>query len=266
MEIEAQAKKVNRYVAISFILHICLFLALSAGSFFVAKPILMEPTIHVDMVALPTQVKNNEAPPPDVTLPIKPNPPPPPPEETKPEPQPEKAAKPEPTEEDQMALERKKEAEAKKRAEAALKRMREQLKKERQADEQKKLEKRKADLKAFEQKYRQAIAGNQKNEGTSLTGQMQATLNAYVGAITDRIRSNWALPTFLQGQGLAAKIVIHIDARGNIVKMEFTRVSGNTLFDNNAEQAVRQSSPLPPPPAEMASGLRNSGVEVRFPL
>jgi TonB family protein len=263
MEIDLQRQRFERYVAGSFILHILLFLSLGVGSLFSPKTIKMEPTVLVDIVALPTQLKNSDQPPPDTTLPPKPNVQPPPPPEPKPEP--EQVAKPEPKappQDDEMALERKKEADAKKRAEAALKHMREQLKKEKQAQE----EKRKEDLAAFEQKYRQAIAGNQKNDGTSLTGQMKATLNAYVAAITDQIRSHWALPSFLQDQQLKAYIVIHIGSQGNVVSMEFSRVSGNKLFDDYAEKAIRTSSPLPPPPAEMASGLRNSGVEVKFPL
>jgi TolA protein len=167
-------------------------------------------------------------------------------------------------EEDEMALERKKEADAKKRAEAALRKMREQLRKERLAEE-KKQEQRKADLAAFEKKYRQAVSGNQKNDGTALTGQMRNTLNAYVGAITDIIRSNWALPSFVQNQQLKAAIVIHIGSQGNVVRMEFTRTSGNNVFDDHAEGAIRASR-FPPPPADLAPPLRNGGVEVKFPL
>lgn len=278
MENDHQRIKTERYVAISCALHTALFLSFLIGSALAPKPITYLPTVQVDVVALPSQVKNNDAPTPDLTKPVKPNAPEPvPAEPAKSDPdqleKPEKEAvapktKAEPKVDD-MALERKKEAEAKKRADAALKRMREMLKKERQQEDEKKqaaLEKRRADLKAFEQKYRQAINGNQKNEGTSLTGQQQATLNAYLAAVTDQIRSNWALPSFLQSQGLAARIVIHIDGRGNVVKMEFTRTSGNTVFDNNAEGAIRNANPFPPPPADMASGLRNSGIEVKFPL
>lgn len=271
MDTEQQRGLANRCVAMSSALHVALFLLLGVGNFFAPKPLVMLPTIQVDIVALPSQVKNNDAPAPDLSLPVKPNAPVPAPAEPRSEP--DVMTKPEPkgasNAEEEFALERKKEADAKKRAEAALKRMREQLKQERIAQEQKKqtaLEKRRADLKAFEQKYRQAINGNQRNEGNALTGQMKATLNAYVGAITDRIRENWALPSFLQDQRLTAWIVIHVDARGNVVAMEFTRVSGNTLFDNNAESAIRRASPLPPPPAEMAAGLRRSGIEVKFPL
>ncbi len=267
MEIDQQRQRTERYVAISFSVHILLFLSFEIGDLFMQKPIVVEPSVLVDIVALPTEVKNNDQAPPDATLPPKPNMPPPPP--SSPPATPEIATKPEPKapapDEDEMSLERRKEAQAKKRAEAALKRMRELLRRERLAEEERQ-QKRKADLEAFEKKYRQAISGNKKNDGTSLTGQMRATLNAYVGAITDKIRSNWALPSFLQDQKLVAWIVIHIDGRGNVVAMEFTRVSGNKLFDDYAEGAIRRSSPLPSPPTEMASGLRKSGVEVKFPL
>ena len=278
MELDEQGKRLKHYWTVAAVLHALLFATFTIGSFFTSKPLLMQPTIMVDMVALPSQVKNNDAPPPDLSLPVKPNTPPPPPEEKPPEP--EQVAKPTPPPPpepkapekpaiDDMAFEKKKTADNRKRAAEALKRIREDAKKERAADDQKKkaaLDKRKADLKAFEQKYRDAVRGNQVNQGTSLTGQMQATLNAYVGHVRDRLSSNWALPSYLQNQNLKATIVIHIDARGNVVKMEFTRTSGNNGFDSYAEQTVRASSPFFPPPAEMAPGLRNAGIEVKFPL
>jgi colicin import membrane protein len=273
MELDEQGKQLKHYLVVAAILHALLFSTFFVGSLFTAKPLVFQPTIMVDMVALPSQVKNADAPPPDLSLPVKPNTPPP--EEKPPEPE-EKTAKPEPDEmkapekpaEDEMALEKKKAADAKKRAAEALKRIREEAKKERLADEAKKkaaLDKRKADLKAFEQKYRDAQRGNQLNQGTSITGQMQATLNAYVGSVTEEIRSHWALPSYLQNQNYKASIVIHLGPRGNVERMEFTRTSGNSGFDNNAEGAIRQSKFFPPP-AEMANALRNSGIEVKFPL
>ncbi|HEY8278372.1 MAG TPA: cell envelope integrity protein TolA [Bdellovibrionota bacterium] len=275
MDPTEQRQKAKRYVKISFLLHLALFLSFSIGSFFVAKPLLLTPSVQIDMVALPKNVKNDEAPPVDTSLPVKENPPPPPPPEEKSEPEPKEEevalpkAKPEPKPVDDLALKRQKEKEAEKRAKEALKKVRDQLKKEKEEEEEKKqaaLEKRKADLKKFEQRYREAIAGNQTNTGSSDTGQLNATINAYAAHITGKIRSNWELPSFLQSQNLSAKIVIYIDSRGHVVKMEFTKVSGNAIFDDKAEAAVRRSNPFFPPPAEMASGLRNSGIEVKFPL
>ncbi|RYZ96414.1 MAG: TonB family protein, partial [Proteobacteria bacterium] len=59
--------------------------------------------------------------------------------------------------------------------------------------------------------------------------------------------------------------VIQIDARGNVVGMRFTKNSGDNTFDDYVTRAVKDSSPFPSPPEEMARTVR-SGVGVRFPL
>lgn len=268
---EPQKNQTNRAVVISLALHFALFFVFSIGALFAPKTIVFTPTVQIDMVALPNQVKNQEQEPVDTTLPVKDETPPAAEPESKPEPEPEPEAKPEPAKPDpnQMELEqKKKEKEASKRAKEALKKMREQAEKEKKADEKKKndaLEKRKADLKRFEESYRQALRGNQKNQGSSVSGEMQEALNAYQGHMLDQIRSNWTLPPFLQGKGYRAVMRIYMNARGNVIRMEFKQVSGNNSFDNYVEQAIRKSKFLPPP-AEMAPGLNSSGVEVQFPL
>jgi TonB family protein len=252
-----QVREAKRYVALSLAIHLSLFLALGIGSFFKGTPLVFTPAVQIDIVALPGSVKNSVPEPVDTSLPVKENAPAPKPEE--------KTAE----KDDSLALESKRKLDAEKRAKSALSKLREQLKKERQDDEEKgreTLEKRKADLERFKAAYRNALKGNQLNQGTSATGALQATVNAYAGHITDRIRSNWTLPRFLQSQDLHAKMVIFLDAGGHVIRMVLTKPSGDSLFDNNVEAAVKKSSPFAPPPAEMASGLRNSGIEVKFPL
>ena len=89
---------------------------------------------------------------------------------------------------------------------------------------------------------------------------------AYANAVSERITPYFSLPSFLRTQGLKAFVMVHVDSHGNVVQMEFTRVSGNTLFDNNVEAAIRKASPLPPPPADLAAYLRKTGMLVGFPL
>lgn len=275
--------KAKRYVTVSFALHILLMLSFGIGSFFAPKTIQFTPSVQVDMVALPDQLKGEEPKDVDLSKPVKENMEEPPPSvdarvENPPEPEPE-PAKPDP---DQLALEREKkeedlrkkkqreELDAKKRAADALKRMRAEEKKREEEEERRRLEaleKRRKDLQAFNEKYRQALKGNTKNQGDSATGEVgQAVMNAYQGHMLDRLRRNWALPQYLQGKGYRATIRIYLDARGNVVRKDFIRTSGNDMFDNNVESAVNQSSPFAPPPAEMAGGLRSAGVDVNFPL
>ena len=273
--------KAKRFVTISFALHIALMLSFGIGSFFAPKTIQFTPSVQVDMVALPDQLKGEEPKDVDLSKPVKENMEVPPNVEAKveepPEPEPEpEPAKPDPEE---LALEREKkleeqkrkaELDAKKRAAEALKRMRSEAKKREEEEERRRqeaLEKRRKDLQAFNEKFRQALKGNQKNQGDSATGDVgQAVMSAYQGHMLDRLRRNWALPQYLQGKGYRATIRIYLDSRGNVVRKDFIRTSGNDMFDNNVESAVNQSSPFQPPPAEMAGGLRSAGVDVNFPL
>jgi TonB family protein len=91
-------------------------------------------------------------------------------------------------------------------------------------------------------------------------------MNAYAGHVVEKVRSNWALPVYLQGRGIQASLRIYLDARGNVLRYQFSRPSGNDTFDENVVGAVKKSSPFAPPPEEMARGLRNSGLELDFPL
>lgn len=223
------------------------------------------PTVQIDMVALPDQVKAADQPALDPTLPVKDAPPP-----LAPPPEPEASADsmPEPPDRRaEMALQ--KERDAQKEAKKALERLRQQVKRDQKAEDRRReelIERRQADLKRFEEAYRSAIRGNQTNQGTSMTGEMKATMNAYAGRVVEKVRSNWALPAFLQGRGLQASLRIYIDARGNLARYQFSRMSGNEAFDNYVKGAVQKSSPFAPPPEEMARGLRNSGLELDFPL
>ncbi len=273
-------ERIKRFVTISFALHMAFFLSFGIGSFFAPQSMVLSPSVQIDMVALPNQLKNQEQPDVDLTKPVKEETPPAPPEPAEPpKKEPEPVAKPEPPAQpdpDLMALEHEKELkkkkkaelDAKKRAADALKKIREEEEREqREADEKRKaeIEKRKKDLARLEA-TRQALRGNSKNDGNSVTGEInQKVSDAYQGHLLDRIRSRWALPAFLQDKGYRASIRMFLDARGNVIKMEFVRVSGNTLFDDNVEAAIRKAGPFMPPPAELLPALK-PGVMVQFPL
>lgn len=266
MENQSQQQiRARRYLKLSFGLHAGLFLFIFINTFvFPSKPITINPSVQIDMVALPSQVKQENPDPIDTTLPVKQEPPPPAKEETQPdEPEPAPIKAPSPT----------KEKDAAKDAKSALARLKEQMKKEEKKkvaenrkQNQEQLEKRQQDLKRFEETYRSAIQGNQVHKGTNSTGDMQETTDAYLGHINERIRSNWGLPAWLQNKGLRAEVIVNIDASGKVVRFVFRRNSGNDVFDEYVKTAVTKSSPFAPPPEELAKTLRNSGLQVNFPL
>ena len=50
---------------------------------------------------------------------------------------------------------------------------------------------------------------------------------------------------------------------GQILKHEFQKKSGNAFFDQALELAIQRTK-LPPPPAEIAKSLRDTGVVLNF--
>jgi outer membrane biosynthesis protein TonB len=263
-----QRAKLRRYVKISLGLHAGLLVLMVAGKWIpLGKREMFLPSVQIDMVALPDLVKSQDRPPVDTSLPVKEAPPPPPPP-APPEEERMAAPKPPPPAPDkQKELAQRKAAE--REAQRALERVRTQLRRDQQETQkrtQQALNERQRDLKRFEETYRAALRGNQLNEGTSASGEMQAAMNAYFGHIREKLQSNWALPVFLQSQGLRAVVRVYIDGRGNIIRYQFTQTSGNDLFDEYVKGAVQRSTPFSPPPEEMSRGLRNAGLEVQFPL
>ncbi|MCS7215171.1 MAG: TonB C-terminal domain-containing protein [Thermodesulfovibrio sp.] len=78
---------------------------------------------------------------------------------------------------------------------------------------------------------------------------------SYLAVISGLIRNQWNIPETVP-KNLEAVISIRILPNGQIVIEGFEKSSGNTLFDSSVIRALRNSSPLPPPKAEVLVGLR----------
>lgn len=254
-----QANEERRYLGFSLIAHTTLLVVLSIGGvIFPAKPLEFKSTVQVDLVALPDQTKvaNQVI---DPTVPVK---------EIAPEPD---AAEPDEPEDAPEPLKKevakaKPAKDAAKEAKSALDKLKAEIEKERKAKNQTLADKKKQAAKEFEERYRTALKGNQTNQGSSTDGVMETVTNAYVAHIAERIRSNWSLPTWLRQGGYRAKVIIYIDSRGQIYKHLFTQRSGNENFDDYVLSTLKKSSPLAPPPAELAKDLQRGGMELLFPL
>jgi len=66
-----------------------------------------------------------------------------------------------------------------------------------------------------------------------------------VGAIEEKVRSNWSLPG--EFTGLAVTISVKVTRTGEVTLAEIVRSSGNSLFDESAVTALMKASPLPFP-------------------
>ena len=155
------------------------------------------------------------------------------------------------------ALKKKKAAEKKKKA-AEKKKKEEELKKKKAAEKKKKAEakrkakekKRKAEAekkrKAREKREREAADRKAAKEARARDERdAGSALGALVGAIEEKVRSNWSLPG--EFTGLAVTISVKVTRTGEVTLAEVVRKSGNSLFDESAVTALMKASPLPFP-------------------
>jgi TolA protein len=111
------------------------------------------------------------------------------------------------------------------------------------------------------------IKGNKISKGTSLSGDAaEAAEASYFDLVRDRLQNFWELPVWLQRQKLTAQAQIFIDSRGKLRSFRITRSSGNEKFDEEVKRTLTQSQPFPLPPEGIASSVLVDGISVGFPL
>lgn len=100
-------------------------------------------------------------------------------------------------------------------------------------------------------------------EGTAQTAEEG---DAYFTAVHDAILENYVVPSVISERErlyLSATVLAYIGPSGQILKHEFQKKSGNHFFDEALDLAIQRSK-LPPPPADLAASLRDSGVVLNF--
>jgi colicin import membrane protein len=206
--------------ALSALVHLALLAVLVFGLHWQSR--------HPDaiQVELWSQLPEVQSPPPKVEP--KPEPKVEPKPEVKPRPEPkveQKAAKPD------IAVEREKKADKKKKEEPPLKfdttqRIREQL-----AQEQRALQAR--EKQDIVKQFSQPAAPGAPDAG-------------YVDRIRSKIKSNVVLPSGINGNPEAIFDVVQIPS-GDVIDVKLIKSSGYQLYDDAVERAIRKSSPLPKP-------------------
>jgi len=102
-------------------------------------------------------------------------------------------------------------------------------------------------------------------DGDPLGESSTAEGDQYLASVVRALRQSYRLPATIperERKALTGSLVLHVDRDGRITAFEFTRRSGNPVFDEALERAVRQTR-LPPPPAAQRETYQK-GVEVDF--
>lgn len=85
-----------------------------------------------------------------------------------------------------------------------------------------------------------------KQEAQKLSAAMDRAKADYQGKLSGKIRGNIVRPPSLAGNPIAQFVVTQLPS-GEIIEVRRQRASGNALWDEAVERAIRKSSPLPRP-------------------
>ena len=145
----------------------------------------------------------------------------------------------------QAAAERRQlaEAEAKRKAAADAKRKAEQAAEAKAAADKKRLAQEARERDAREAELRTRLAEEEARAGAGF----QSLKASYVRAIQAHVEQRWYEPPGV-AQGLSCTIVVRQIPGGEVVGMKFGACNGNAAVRQSIETAVRNASPLPPPP------------------
>lgn len=93
--------------------------------------------------------------------------------------------------------------------------------------------------------------------------QNDSMLRSYFAMIQSKIRREWHLLPSLKAEQLEARVLVTVRHDGKVVGLQFEKRSGQPLFDQSVENAVRRADPLPPFPETFKVPSQEFGLRFR---
>ena len=87
--------------------------------------------------------------------------------------------------------------------------------------------------------------------GTGTGGLSGIRLRTYQAELQAKIKNAWNIPP--QSKDLQADVFLSIDRAGNVEQSRLVQGSGNALFDESLQRAIKQAQPLPALPEDYAA-------------
>ncbi len=98
--------------------------------------------------------------------------------------------------------------------------------------------------------------------GSTGTGGLSGIrLRSYQAELEAKIKNAWNIPS--RSKGLQAAFFLSINRDGHVEQARLVRGSGNTLFDESLQQAIKQAQPLPPLPEGIPDRTLNITLNFR---
>ena len=106
------------------------------------------------------------------------------------------------------------------------------------------------------------IKGNRVTEGSRLTGLSRIEYDDYVDRLHTHLHAHWTIPEWLSAQGLSAVVLIYLDEQGYVIDTQMMQHSGNAHYDKSVLQAITRANPFPAPQNEFIDIVGLSGVTI----
>jgi TonB family protein len=114
------------------------------------------------------------------------------------------------------------------------------------------------------------LSGNKVVKGTQMYGEGNATemtaFQAYASRLPDLVRPHWKLPSFLLGKNLKARVRVWLNLNGEVTRAIVYQSSGDNEYDQRAVEAVKAAAPFPAIKEEFGKRALSGDILLGFPL
>ncbi len=88
----------------------------------------------------------------------------------------------------------------------------------------------------------------------------------YQAKIQKKVMDEWILPLKYteQATGLVARLIVHINEKGEVIQTEWDKKSGDPVFDMSTQRAVEKAAPLDLPPERLKNEVFSEGFAIEF--
>lgn len=114
------------------------------------------------------------------------------------------------------------------------------------------------------------LSGNKLNKGSAMYGDGSATemtaFQAYASRLPDLVRPHWKLPSYLMDKNVKARIRVWLNMSGEVTRVTVYQSSGDSDYDQRAVDAVKAAAPFPALKDEFGKRALNGDILLGFPL
>lgn len=114
------------------------------------------------------------------------------------------------------------------------------------------------------------LSGNKLNKGVAMYGDGGATnmtaYQTYAVRLTTLVKPHWKLPSYLLEKNLKCRVRVWVALNGEVTRAAIYQSSGDQEYDQRAIEAIQSASPFPVVAEDISKKVQNGDIVLGFPL